>query len=76
MFAPGDEFAVTSGYVDFSSQESQKPLAVTPLADGIPEPDEQFILTLTRLDGNTFVKLLLVKNIFYFIYIVFIIFEL
>ncbi|CAL1527000.1 unnamed protein product, partial [Lymnaea stagnalis] len=56
LLVPGVDFANTSGFVDFSSNENHKLLGITPLADGIPEPAEQFLLTLTQIvgmaDGN------------------------
>ena len=49
---PGEDFQTNSGFTDFSPQENQQPLAITPLADRLPETAESFQLVLTRLEGE------------------------
>ncbi|KAI8777860.1 G-protein coupled receptor 98, partial [Biomphalaria glabrata] len=50
LLLSGQDFNMTKGQIDFSSQENKRFLPITPLADGIPEPAEQFLLTLTRVE--------------------------
>ncbi|GFO30549.1 G-protein coupled receptor 98, partial [Plakobranchus ocellatus] len=47
---PGEDFPTNGGFTDFSPQENQQPLAITPLADRLPEIAETFQLVLTRVE--------------------------
>lgn len=49
---PGNDFQTTSGQMDFSPQENKKQLGISPLADNVPEMTEQFLLVLTRVEGE------------------------
>lgn len=52
LLPEGSQFKNTSGTIIFQQQEGRQPLAITPLADQIPELQETFKAVLTGVRGE------------------------